>query len=370
MYHSLCPPAYNDETIYLINNDPQCQIVISTVAFTNGINARKLLDSILLGFAKTVDIMWQEKGRVGREPETVARGVVLVQLSSISAAIKQLEGPASPPKAPAKRRKAVILKKPRAPMEAVKAQFLVEKKCYYAFLSSLYGNPPLELTTLDCVAAKRPLPCSLCLPRSKKTITYTAPASAPALPRLTPPRSSANNDSVQPKKLKLKKKNASQPNLPSKIFENNYVSMNNSLVDSVTTHLRFSCLLRFKTASSIKRDEARKETNRKARATRKANKRKAAAAISDYEDADEPDSEHDKDDDDLHDEHEPPRSESPSNDLFLAALLPKSKSRGRKRQALENIPTNTSTRRPREQLQKAAEVSKDYGPQYRPRVRR
>jgi hypothetical protein len=62
------------------------------VVFTNGINARKLLDSISLGFAKTVDIMWHEKGRVGQEPETVARGVVLVQLSSISAAIKQVEG--------------------------------------------------------------------------------------------------------------------------------------------------------------------------------------------------------------------------------------------------------------------------------------
>jgi hypothetical protein len=30
MYHSLCPPAYNEETIYLIDNDPLCQIVIGT----------------------------------------------------------------------------------------------------------------------------------------------------------------------------------------------------------------------------------------------------------------------------------------------------------------------------------------------------
>jgi hypothetical protein len=118
-----------------------------------------------------------------------------------------------------------------------------------------------------------------------------------------------------------------------------------------------------------KHDEAWKKTNRKVRAMRKANKQKAAAAVSDYDSADEPDSEHEKDDDDLHNEHEPPRSESPSNNPFPAALLPKPKSRGRKRQALDNIPTNTSTRRPREQLQKAAEVSKDYGPQYRPRVR-
>jgi hypothetical protein len=222
MYHSLCPPAYNEETIYLIDNDPLCQIIISTVAFTNGINAKKLLDSISLGFAKTVDLMWQEKGRVGREPETVARGVVLVQLSSISAAIKQLEGSspflashvysfilgiANPPKAPAERHKAVILKIPRAPMETVKAQFLVEKKCYYAFLNGHFENPPLELTTLDCIAAKRPLPCSLCLSRSNKTMTYAAPASALALPRLIPPRSSgSNSDSAQSKKLKLKAK--------------------------------------------------------------------------------------------------------------------------------------------------------------------
>ncbi|KAJ7870041.1 hypothetical protein B0H14DRAFT_3440256 [Mycena olivaceomarginata] len=101
MYHSLCPPAYNEETTYLIDNDPQCQIVISTVAFTNGINARKLLDST-----------------------------------------------ANPPKAPAKRRKAVMLKKPqaRAPMKTVKAQFLIQKKCYYTFLNRHYEKPPLELS--------------------------------------------------------------------------------------------------------------------------------------------------------------------------------------------------------------------------------
>ncbi|KAJ7805998.1 hypothetical protein B0H14DRAFT_2610787 [Mycena olivaceomarginata] len=84
-----------------------------------------------------------------------------------------------------------------------------------------------------------------------------------------------------------------------------------------------------------RRDEARKETNRKARATRKAKKRKAAAAVSDSEDADEPDSEHDEHDEDLHDEHESSRSDTPSNDPFPAALLPKPTSRGRKRQALE-----------------------------------
>ncbi|KAJ7885657.1 hypothetical protein B0H14DRAFT_3431613 [Mycena olivaceomarginata] len=78
---------------------------------------------------------------------------------SISAAIKQLEGAPNPAKAPANRHKVVMLKKPRAPMDTVKAQFLIEKWCYYSFLNRHYANPPLELTTLDCLAAKRPLPC-------------------------------------------------------------------------------------------------------------------------------------------------------------------------------------------------------------------
>ena len=33
MYHSINPPEYNEETIRLINDDPRCQIIISTVAF-------------------------------------------------------------------------------------------------------------------------------------------------------------------------------------------------------------------------------------------------------------------------------------------------------------------------------------------------
>ncbi|KAJ7848272.1 hypothetical protein B0H14DRAFT_2583121 [Mycena olivaceomarginata] len=316
MYHSLCPAAYNDETIHLIDNDPQCQIVICTVAFTNGINARKLLDSISLGFAKTVDIMWQEKGRVGREPGTVARGVVLVQLSSISAAIKQLDGPINPPKAPAKRFKASILKKPRAPMETVKAQFLVEKN-----FRSRTASP--NSTTTFC----------------KQRFS-------------------------EPKKLKLKKKERELAQSSLQKFRKQ-LRVDEQLAGCFRHHppslflpsaLQDGILDRLLSfASSADLLPLLDEWYHRQTHTESLFK---------------PDSEHEKDDHDLHDEHEPPRSESPSNDPFPAALLPKPKSRGRKRQALENIPTNTSNRRPREQLQKAAEVSKEYGPQYRPRVRR
>lgn len=92
MYHSLCPPSYNEETVHLIDNDSYCQIIISTVAFSNGMNARKLLDSISMGFARKLDEEIQRHGRVGREDGAIARGIILMQLSSVAAAIKQLNG--------------------------------------------------------------------------------------------------------------------------------------------------------------------------------------------------------------------------------------------------------------------------------------
>ncbi|KAF9558297.1 hypothetical protein CPC08DRAFT_667731, partial [Agrocybe pediades] len=49
IYHSICPPEYNQETVRLLDTDPQLQIVISTVAFSNGLNAKALLDSLSLG---------------------------------------------------------------------------------------------------------------------------------------------------------------------------------------------------------------------------------------------------------------------------------------------------------------------------------
>ncbi|KAJ6545717.1 P-loop containing nucleoside triphosphate hydrolase protein [Mycena capillaripes] len=92
MYHSLRSFEDNEEILCLLDEDPQCQVVIPTVAFSNGLNVKSLLDSISLGFPDTVDQLWQEKGRVGRNPDTAARGVVLYQPSSLLAAQKQIAG--------------------------------------------------------------------------------------------------------------------------------------------------------------------------------------------------------------------------------------------------------------------------------------
>lgn len=91
IYHSICTSEYNHETIHLIETDPNCQIVIATVAFSNGLNAKMLLDSLSLEFAPTLDEAWQEKGRVGRNEGTIGRGVIFTPRSMIKAAEKYLE---------------------------------------------------------------------------------------------------------------------------------------------------------------------------------------------------------------------------------------------------------------------------------------
>ncbi|KAJ6548112.1 P-loop containing nucleoside triphosphate hydrolase protein [Mycena vulgaris] len=70
MYHSLCSPIPNEETIRRIDEDPELQIVLATIAFSNGINANAILDSVSLGLSSTLDIVWQEQGRAGREAGT------------------------------------------------------------------------------------------------------------------------------------------------------------------------------------------------------------------------------------------------------------------------------------------------------------
>ncbi|KAF8145002.1 P-loop containing nucleoside triphosphate hydrolase protein [Mycena galopus ATCC 62051] len=215
MYHSLRSFEDNEEILRLLDEDPECQVVIATVAFANGLNVKSLLDSISVGFADTVDEMWQQKGRVGRNPETAARGVVLFQPNSLAAAEKQL---AVTTTAKSKRPKsAKRTKKPPKPLEHAKALLLTEKQCYIAAINRIYQNPPISTTVLDCIAAKRRLPCCLCATRNKITLDFPAPQ----LPRgITLPSfvAPAAVTTTTDKKLKLAKKERKEATLALRDF--------------------------------------------------------------------------------------------------------------------------------------------------------
>ncbi|KAJ7743228.1 P-loop containing nucleoside triphosphate hydrolase protein, partial [Mycena maculata] len=215
MYTSLCSAEYNRETIRLIDEDPECQIVLATIAFANGIHAKSLLDSVTIGCSTTtLDIMWQGTGRAGREEGTQARGVVLVQKSTLTLARKYLDSPPRPTKGKGSRKH-----KHSETMNLAKAQLLTESNCYIAFLNTHYENPPLEISTLDCLAAKRPLPCSLCLARSGKTLSFPAPASTPTLPAWTFASSSKRSYGGS-RKLKLTRKEREKSQTPLNKFRN------------------------------------------------------------------------------------------------------------------------------------------------------
>jgi superfamily II DNA helicase RecQ len=91
-YNSLAPASYNERTIELIENDPRCQIVIATKAFSLGIHAETLLDSISLGTPDTQCEMDQNGGRVGRDRTQNARRIVFTTKTEMNKAKNVTEG--------------------------------------------------------------------------------------------------------------------------------------------------------------------------------------------------------------------------------------------------------------------------------------
>jgi hypothetical protein len=95
----------------------------------------------------------------------------------------------------------MIKKKQVTPME--RALLLVENQCYISALNRIY-HPPLATTTLDCIAAKRRLPSSLCATRNEVSLTFAASPLPPGmkLSLFTPPNSNDIVSALQ-KKLRL-----------------------------------------------------------------------------------------------------------------------------------------------------------------------
>ena len=204
-YFSICPDDYNERTLYLLDHDPYCQLVIATIAFTNGLNSRSIQDSISLAPAETVDLLIQEKGRVGRTDDkvivkdsgitTAARGIIFITKRIINRALKFLAGVfyLLIRNGPDFLLEIEAGKVPTSPMDHSLALFLTEIGCYVTFLNRLYQDSPLEDSTKTCIDAGRLLPCSLCLKKLGRTLTFVAPPSPAGItsypPLQAPPKS-------------------------------------------------------------------------------------------------------------------------------------------------------------------------------------
>jgi hypothetical protein len=69
-------------------------------------------------------------------------------------------------------------------MDHGNALLLTEKKCYIGLLNTVYGNNFSNTSILDCIAAKRRLPCSLCLTHSELALDFPPSPLPEGLPGL------------------------------------------------------------------------------------------------------------------------------------------------------------------------------------------
>ena len=108
-------------------------------------------------------------------------------------------------------------KKAKAPrvLDRTKDLVITEKHCYIACINACYENPSLDpsrpdLSRLDCLAAGRPLPCSLCLARQGVGTLVFSPSPFPAgsapLPVLTASRAIPRSSTSKKDKLKKKER--------------------------------------------------------------------------------------------------------------------------------------------------------------------
>ncbi|KAK6996141.1 ATP-dependent DNA helicase RecQ [Favolaschia claudopus] len=181
LYHAMCWPDENEETVRMIRDDPACQVVVATIAFGQGFNIPVLLDSLMLGVPQTLAQTLQQAGRVVRDQTSNGRAVVFAQNSAYKSAEKYL---AQDPG----RRAQMHSTKNLATMNNNKALMLTIKSCLIAFINKTYGNTG-EAALLDCVAATRSLPCSNCLPHFVGPLSFPPsplPPGASPLPPFSP----------------------------------------------------------------------------------------------------------------------------------------------------------------------------------------
>ncbi|KAJ7059061.1 P-loop containing nucleoside triphosphate hydrolase protein [Mycena amicta] len=184
VYSALCDPEFNAETLRLMC-EPELQVIVSSVALANGVDCASILDIFSIGFPSTLSQAEQEAGRAVRVPGSQGQVTFFVQKSDIATAKKYIASLASDASPAASNSRSKRKKNVAESMDLGKAKLLTETVCLVASRNRTWNNPPIEKTTMDCITAKRPLPCSLCSARAK--IVVELPSHAMPTKFLEPP---------------------------------------------------------------------------------------------------------------------------------------------------------------------------------------
>ncbi|THU86112.1 hypothetical protein K435DRAFT_822241 [Dendrothele bispora CBS 962.96] len=140
-YLNQSPDQYNKRTVELLLNDGR--------SFS--------LDSISIGTPDTQCELDQSGGRVGLFVTSKEMGEAHKRTQNIATKIRC--------------------------MDLAKSQFLTETICRISCLNKIYANPPIETSFLDCIQAKRRLPCDVC--RTRYDLLDTSILAFPPSPHLS-----------------------------------------------------------------------------------------------------------------------------------------------------------------------------------------
>lgn len=288
-----------------------------------------------------------------------------------------------------------------------KALLILEKLCYAVVINRQYNNPPSDTAFLDCLAAKRPLPCYLCQLRGKILLNFPSsplPPGVSPFPAVEPASVTSTGTASSPsRKFKLTRKERAEAEKVlvkfgdsvrsverNKIINRNrprpsYLPLplvstlldNVLLINSLSDVEKFafnwdfyfghgvelcSTILDIKSTIAAARNAAREKRNAKQREKRKASAKNKAT--------EEEEQCHDDDGEQEDEEEEQEADPAPTVDPQQA---PASKRRStRKRAALDtltNLPVLKRPKRPRAPQLSVAAASEDYGPRYRTRRR-
>ncbi|KAF8134047.1 P-loop containing nucleoside triphosphate hydrolase protein [Mycena galopus ATCC 62051] len=179
-------------TTSLMETDSRLQIIIATITLANGVHSSAIDDVLMFQMPKSPSQAEQQAGRASRPDDATGKVVIFVQKSDLKNAKKLMASKSRKKKGqPAWER-----------MDPAKAEFLAETNCLNAVRNRRWQNQSLAETDRDWIAAKRPLPCSLCAARANISVVF--PPRDISHPPFPIP--SAAKRSPVPRATKLKKK--------------------------------------------------------------------------------------------------------------------------------------------------------------------
>ncbi|KAF9528831.1 P-loop containing nucleoside triphosphate hydrolase protein [Crepidotus variabilis] len=193
LWTSITSSRYNQQTLDLFANDPDCSTIVATIAFGLGMNIRNITDSVNLGLPSSLSTLVQQNGRAGRDFSICARGWTYIESSILSSIRNNLESNKS---------STSKMSKSKTRMDSIEADLYssaeahVTGHCLYVHVNQCMGNHG-PTSSLPCSKADRELWCSNCQPFFDNPCPQQPP-SAQTMPTPAPPETTTSSVVFKP----------------------------------------------------------------------------------------------------------------------------------------------------------------------------